>query len=203
MSSPSWLAGWYIRPSNYSLSFGCLGGGKFGQGYVLPTPAWRSFTSSFQSIVVVNAFKWVFKMKIIDVTISDTLSPHVWYHDNRLKTPSSKIQNTNKSTTYISSQSSHISFTFCFYKIFPWYVCLIKKAFSVIGTRLWNSLPTNIRNSSSSPKSIPSSRHIHQSSKLIALSRLSHIFKILSWLPIRIPILAILTLHALSNDTWY
>ena len=41
---------------------------------------------------------------------------------NRLQTLPSHIQNINKSTTYISSQLSSISITFCFYTIF-WFTC--------------------------------------------------------------------------------
>ena len=41
---------------------------------------------------------------------------------NRLQIQSSHIQNTNKSATYILSQMSFISVTFCFYTIF-WFTC--------------------------------------------------------------------------------
>ena len=123
---------------------------------------------------------------------------------NRLQTLSSHIQNTHKSTTYIFLQyclsfPSHSVSTRSSDSLvlsIP-YVrsSLGKRAFSVIGPLLWNSLPPDTRNSNSLPT---------------FCSRLkTHLFKIAfpPWLfPISLDCLPgfwflLFSFYALSNDT--
>ena len=127
---------------------------------------------------------------------------------NRLQNLPSHIQNTCKLTTYIhiftipclsfptNSVSTRSSDSLVFSILFV-RSSLGRRAFSVIGSRLWNSLHLIPETRLLANNSVPSSKHTF--SKLRSLPRLFPIsLDCLPW----ISILDILIFYALSTDTW-